>query len=37
VDDIPDAAARERYLTKVPANAHVVALASEWLGESPFN
>jgi hypothetical protein len=30
--DIPEAAARERYLTKVPVNAQLVALAKEWLG-----
>jgi hypothetical protein len=32
VDDIPDAAARERYLTRVPANARLVALVRERLG-----
>jgi hypothetical protein len=26
-------ASRERYLTQVPANARVVALAGEWLGD----
>jgi eukaryotic-like serine/threonine-protein kinase len=31
LDDIPEAAARERYLTEVPANARIVALAKEWL------
>jgi hypothetical protein len=33
LDDIPEPAARERYLTNVPANARVVALAKAWLGE----
>ncbi|NUQ78751.1 MAG: protein kinase [Polyangiaceae bacterium] len=33
VDDIPESSARERYLTRVPANARVIALAKEWLGE----
>jgi hypothetical protein len=33
LDDIPESAARERYPTNVPANARVVALAREWLGE----
>jgi eukaryotic-like serine/threonine-protein kinase len=33
LDDIPEPAARERYLANVPANARVVALAKEWLGE----
>jgi hypothetical protein len=32
-DDIPEPAARERYLTNVPANARVVALTLAWLGE----
>src|SRR5262249_6299392 len=32
LDDIPEPAARERYLTNVPANARVVALARAWLG-----
>jgi hypothetical protein len=32
LDDIPEPAARERYLTNVPANARVVALAGAWLG-----
>jgi hypothetical protein len=31
--DIPEPAARERYLTNAPANARVVALAKAWLGE----
>ena len=30
--DIQEPAARERFLTSVPANARVVALANEWLG-----
>lgn len=34
LDDIPAGAARERYLTHVPASARLVALATEWLGES---
>ena len=33
LDDIPEPAARERYLTNVPANARVVVLAKAWLGE----
>jgi hypothetical protein len=33
LDDIPDPAARRRYLTNVPANARLVALAKAWLGE----
>jgi hypothetical protein len=33
LDDIPEPAARERYLTNVPTNARVVALAKAWLGE----
>jgi hypothetical protein len=33
LDDIPEPAARERYLANVPANARVVALAKQWLGE----
>jgi hypothetical protein len=33
LDDIPEPAARERYLTNVPANVRVVALAKAWLGE----
>jgi hypothetical protein len=33
LDDIPEAAARERYLANVPVNARVVALAKAWLGE----
>jgi hypothetical protein len=33
VRDIPEPAARERYLGNVPANARVVALAKAWLGE----
>jgi hypothetical protein len=32
LDDIPEPAARERYLTSVPANARVVALAKAWFG-----
>ena len=30
--DIPEPAARERYLTNVPTNARLVLLAKEWLG-----
>jgi hypothetical protein len=33
LDDIPEPAARLRYLTNVPANARVVALTRAWLGE----
>jgi tetratricopeptide (TPR) repeat protein len=33
LDDIPEPAARERYLANVPANARVVALARAWLGD----
>jgi hypothetical protein len=33
LDDIPEWAARERYLANVPANARLVALAKAWLGE----
>jgi hypothetical protein len=33
LDDIPEPAARERYLTNVPANARVIALARAWLGD----
>jgi hypothetical protein len=33
LDDIPERAARERYLANVPANARVIALAKAWLGE----
>jgi hypothetical protein len=33
LDDIPEPAARERYLANVPASARVVALAKAWLGE----
>jgi tetratricopeptide (TPR) repeat protein len=33
VSDIPEPAARERYLTNVPANARLVALAKAWLGD----
>jgi hypothetical protein len=33
VDDIPEPAARERYLAQVPGNARVVALARAWLGD----
>ena len=33
LDDIPELAARERYLANAPANARVVALAKAWLGE----
>jgi hypothetical protein len=33
LDDIPEPAARERYLTNVPTNARVVAFAKAWLGE----
>jgi hypothetical protein len=32
LDDIPEPAARERYLTRVPTSARIVALAEEWLG-----
>ena len=32
MDDIPEAAARERYVTNVPTNARLLALAKEWLG-----
>jgi hypothetical protein len=32
VENIPDAAARARYLTQVPANARLLALARQWLG-----
>ena len=31
-DDIPAAAARERYLTQVPVHARLIALAKAWLG-----
>jgi hypothetical protein len=33
LDDIPEPAARERYLTNVLANARVVALGEAWLGD----
>ncbi len=33
VDDIPSAEARARYLTEVPTQARLLALAKEWLGE----
>jgi tetratricopeptide (TPR) repeat protein len=33
LDDIPEPAARRRYLANVPANARVVALTTAWLGE----
>ncbi len=33
VDDIPDAAMRSCYLTQVPLQARVLALAREWLGD----
>src|SRR5262249_42975311 len=32
LDDIPEAAARERYLSQVPTHVQLVALAKEWLG-----
>ncbi len=32
-DDIPDAAARARYLAEVPTNARLLSLARAWLGE----
>jgi hypothetical protein len=32
VDDLPDAAARTRYLTQVPVNSRLLALARQWLG-----
>jgi hypothetical protein len=34
LDDIPEPAARERYLTNVPANARVLALTKVWLGDA---
>ena len=33
LDDIPEPFWRARYLTNVPANARVIALAKAWLGE----
>ncbi|WP_395827937.1 serine/threonine-protein kinase PknK [Archangium violaceum] len=33
VEDLPDAAARTRYLTRIPAHARLLALAREWLGD----
>jgi tetratricopeptide (TPR) repeat protein len=33
VDDIPDAAARVRYLTVIPANVRLLTRAKEWLGD----
>jgi eukaryotic-like serine/threonine-protein kinase len=33
LDDIPEPAARRRYLTNVPSSARVVALTRAWLGE----
>jgi tetratricopeptide (TPR) repeat protein len=33
VDNIPDAAARERYITQVPTHARLLALAKVWLGD----
>src|SRR5262249_16564 len=33
VDDIPDLAARRRYLTAVPTNARLIDLAKAWLGD----
>jgi hypothetical protein len=33
LDNIPERAARERYLTNVPANARLVVLAEAWLGD----
>jgi hypothetical protein len=34
VADIPEGAARERYLTQVPVNARLIALGRAWLGEA---
>jgi hypothetical protein len=33
VNDIPEGAARERYLTQVPVNARLIALGRAWLDE----
>jgi predicted Ser/Thr protein kinase len=33
VDDIPEPTARTRYLTEVPTQARLLALAREWLGD----
>ncbi|HZF49127.1 MAG TPA: hypothetical protein VE093_10790 [Polyangiaceae bacterium] len=33
VDDIPDPAARVRYLTVIPANQRLLTRAKEWLGD----
>jgi hypothetical protein len=33
VVNIPDAAARERYVTQVPTHARLLALAKAWLGD----
>jgi tetratricopeptide (TPR) repeat protein len=33
VEDVPDAPARVRYLTRVPTQARLLALAREWLGD----
>jgi eukaryotic-like serine/threonine-protein kinase len=33
VENIPDAAARERYITQVPTHARLLALAKAWLGD----
>jgi hypothetical protein len=34
VNDIPEGLPRERYLTKVPVNARLIALGRAWLGEA---
>jgi hypothetical protein len=34
VNSIPEGTARERYLTKVPVNARLIALGRAWLGEA---
>ncbi|HEX3474137.1 MAG TPA: hypothetical protein VHT91_03800 [Kofleriaceae bacterium] len=31
--DIPEGAARERYLNQVPVNARLIALGRAWFGE----
>ncbi|MBK9266020.1 MAG: hypothetical protein IPM54_40325 [Polyangiaceae bacterium] len=33
MNNIPDASARERYVTNVPPHARLFALAKEWLGD----
>ena len=33
LEDIPDAAARERYMTNVPAHARLLSLSRAWLGD----